>query len=115
MTRSIWATALAASAIALALFTAALLPGVAFAASGANASSHTHRVAVLEPGSGFPTPSRAVTSLQQKLAAKGFSPGRVDGRFGPLTRAAVRRFQRADGLAVDGIVGPHTRHGLAAG
>ncbi len=58
MTRSIWATALAASAIALALFTAALLPGVAFAASGANASSHTHRVAVLEPGSGFPTPSR---------------------------------------------------------
>ena len=32
-----------------------------------------------------------------------------------MTRAVVQRFQQADGLAVDGIVGPHTRHGLAAG
>jgi peptidoglycan hydrolase-like protein with peptidoglycan-binding domain len=107
MSRSIWAAALAILALAL-------VPGTALAASGGNAHD-SHKTVVLAAGSGFPTPSQAVRSLQARLAAKGFSPGRVDGRFGPLTRAAVQRFQRADGLAVDGIVGPHTRHGLAAG
>lgn len=31
-----------------------------------------------------------------------------DGRFGPATEAATKRFQRKAGLAVDGIVGPLT-------
>ena len=118
MSRSIWATAVAASALALALFAAALVPSFALAAGGSSAdSAHSqpHRATVLGPGSGFPTPSRAVRSLQTKLTANGFSPGPVDGRFGPLTRSAVERFQQADGLAVDGIVGRHTRHGLSAG
>ena len=118
MSRSIWATALAACAVALALFAAALVPSVALAAGGSSAdSAHSqpHRATVLGPGSGFPTPSRAVRSLQTKLTANGFSPGPVDGRFGPLTKSAVERFQQADGLAVDGIVGRHTRHGLSAG
>ena len=115
MSRSIWATALAVCAVAVVLFTAALLPGVALAAPGHNAPSSTHHPVLLGPGSGFQTPSGAVRSLQTKLTARGFSPGPVDGRFGPLTGAAVKRFQRADGLAVDGIVGPRTRHGLAAG
>ncbi len=50
-----------------------------------------------------------VKYLQQKLNALGFNVGGVDGSFGPKTLAGVRAFQKANGLAVDGVVGPATR------
>lgn len=49
-----------------------------------------------------------VMALQYMLSSRGFSVGKVDGVFGPATEKAVRRFQKAKGFTVDGIVGPVT-------
>lgn len=54
-----------------------------------------------------------VRFLQQKLKDLGYDPGPVDGIFGPRTERAVRSFQAARGLAVDGIVGRRTWAALA--
>lgn len=56
-----------------------------------------------------------VKRLQRLLEHAGFSPGDIDGAFGPNTLKAVRKAQKAHGLATDGIVGPLTWHALEAG
>lgn len=50
----------------------------------------------------------AVRLLQAILRALGYDPGPVDGIFGERTETAVRLFQAAHGIAVDGVVGPGT-------
>ena len=50
----------------------------------------------------------AVRKLQELLNALGYDCGSVDGIFGSKTKAAVLAFQKANGLAADGIVGPLT-------
>lgn len=54
-----------------------------------------------------------VSSLQFRLALRGFPSGGFDGHFGPRTRAAVQRFQEWAGLESDGIAGPATMRALA--
>ncbi|MBA2475710.1 MAG: peptidoglycan DD-metalloendopeptidase family protein, partial [Actinobacteria bacterium] len=46
--------------------------------------------------------------LQFRLAWHGFPSGRLDGAFGPRTRAALRRFQRWARLTADARAGPRT-------
>jgi len=43
-----------------------------------------------------------VLELQQLLADKGYRPGKVDGKLGKNTRAAIRRFQKSQGLPING-------------
>ncbi len=65
-------------------------------------------------GQGRPTLRRGargdlVRLIQEKLRID------VDGAFGPATEAALRQFQRLNGLVPDGIVGPRTWATLEAG
>jgi peptidoglycan hydrolase-like protein with peptidoglycan-binding domain len=55
-----------------------------------------------------------VRALQRRLAGLGFTPGPVDGRYGPLTTRAVMGFQTAARLLADGITGAHTLSALRA-
>lgn len=54
-----------------------------------------------------------VSDLQRRLSALGFDVGKVDGMFGAQTAQALGQFQRAAGLAADGIGGPSTLAALA--
>ena len=49
-----------------------------------------------------------VKTIQQKLKNWGYYTGAVDGIFGAKTTAAVKAFQKKNGLVVDGIVGAKT-------
>lgn len=49
-----------------------------------------------------------VRRIQQKLKNWGYYTGSVDGIYGTQTQSAVRKFQRDNGLTVDGIAGPKT-------
>ena len=49
-----------------------------------------------------------VTEIQTRLKAWGYYDGAVDGVYGSRTEAAVRWFQRQNGLSADGQAGPQT-------
>jgi peptidoglycan hydrolase-like protein with peptidoglycan-binding domain len=83
------------------------------------------------PGSGYPSsPSRPVSpppshptilpsaglstlDVQVALNYLGYSVA-TDGDWGPETESAVRKFQAANGLAADGVVGQQTANALSA-
>lgn len=65
-----------------------------------------------------PGGSRAVSSgsvvaaAQEELTQLGYYNGGIDGAFGPMTSAAVQRFQQDNGLPVTGRLDRNTRASL---
>lgn len=55
-----------------------------------------------------------VELVQRMLNEKGYACGSADGIFGAKTESAVRSYQKAKGLSVDGIVGDNTYAKLLA-
>lgn len=58
--------------------------------------------------------SEAVRTLQENLTQLEYYSGSITGKYGRLTKEAVRRFQKANGLSADGIAGPRTFEALNA-
>lgn len=73
------------------------LSAVAIPKTGASASAQG--AATLKP---------STREIQQALKNAGFYQGAVDGKTGPLTKSAVKEFQRIHGLKADGVVGKQT-------
>jgi peptidoglycan hydrolase-like protein with peptidoglycan-binding domain len=107
--------ATAARGVLVALIGAFLLfAGPAAAEAKSEPQGTRAEAGLIAPGTGYSEPhgSARVRVLQRRLLRAGERPGPVDGRFGPLTEAAVRHFQDRQGLAVDGLVGPLTAAAL---
>lgn len=49
-----------------------------------------------------------VKQVQEKLKRWGYYSGNIDGIYGSGTQSAVKKFQKNNGLSVDGIVGKKT-------
>lgn len=59
--------------------------------------------------------SDAVRKMQKALRTKGYYKGTVDGKFGPGTKTAVRKYQASIGLYADGKPGNRTLTALYEG
>ena len=81
----------------------AIVAAIILAFGGFTATEEAE-AAVLKQGSS----GSLVRTVQTKLKNWGYYTGSVDGIYGSLTVAAVKYFQRVNGLAVDGIIGEKT-------
>lgn len=68
------------------------------------------------PQSNLPQPDANIQlskkDIQYLLKELGYYSGKIDGVFGPQTKAAVKKFQKNQSLVVDGVVGKKTRAAL---
>jgi len=53
-----------------------------------------------------------LSKAQQALADKGFNPGPIDGKMGPLTKGAITKFQEKEHLKVSGRLDKETKDKL---
>lgn len=90
--------------IYLMLFISLAVVGVTTAVAVSITSEPATEVAIV----GASSSKSDIKLIQQKLKNWGYYTGSVDGIYGAKTKAAVKYFQRRNGLTVDGIVGNKT-------
>lgn len=87
-------------------------PAAAAANAAANTATQTTPVASFTGSLQIGSRGDAVKELQSMLSKLGYYSGTLDGDYGSYTDAAVRKFQAARGLYVDGVVGSYTMAAL---
>jgi hypothetical protein len=63
-------------------------------------------------GRGSSTNSSVVAQVQRSLAQEGYYKGAIDGDMGPRTHYAIRAYQRAHNLPVDGTINDRLLAGM---
>ena len=86
----------------------------ACSSSSSPPSSSTPSTSATSTTSGGALSASAIRSLQTDLTKVGCYHGSIDGSIGPQTTQAIRNFQAASHLAVDGVYGPDTEGQLLA-
>lgn len=90
-------------AIAFLVLTTCICVGTAIPNAGTETDTAAYAAALRQGSSGA-----TVIKVQQKLKNWGYYSGSVDGIYGKNTVAAVKLFQKKNGLTVDGIAGTKT-------
>jgi hypothetical protein len=67
----------------------------------------------LQARTAMAAPLNGTRAVQQRLADLGYKPGKADGLLGPRTRAAIRAFERDNGLPETGRPSPAVIHALS--
>ena len=67
---------------------------------------------IVEALSKYGSRGSEVRTIQEKLKRWGYYTGNVDGIYGSQTTAAVKSFQKKNGLTVDGIAGTNTLNAM---
>lgn len=88
--------------------------------SGMGVSCHQYLVSLREEYAGIPmlqlgSAGEAVAGIQRTLKELGYFAGECDGMFGEATQAAIRRFQKANGLTETGMADRSTQFRLGEG
>ena len=96
--------------LALAVQAPVRVAGAAPASAAAVTSVHRFGREVVRPGDVDADPYHVehVIEVQRRLERLGLYTAAVDGRFGPVTEAAVKAFQRRNHLRATGVVGHRT-------
>jgi peptidoglycan hydrolase-like protein with peptidoglycan-binding domain len=90
------------------------LVGALAAACSSNSSSDTTTSDSTTSTTSATRSTAAVSGMQMALASVGCYAGAVNGISGPATTQALRAFQAASGLTVDGVYGIQTKSKLLA-
>jgi len=69
-------------------------------------------IVVLLAGPAWAMANEKIVKVQEALKEKGDNPGPADGIMGKQTRAAVKKFQKANGLKATGTVDDQTAEKL---
>jgi peptidoglycan hydrolase-like protein with peptidoglycan-binding domain len=91
-------------ALSLAVSLTACVPNNTRRSNSSNQYAGSQNTSHQQPVPSYPLQSRQeIMELQQLLAEQGYRPGKVDGHLGKNTTDAIRRFQRSQGLPVEGL------------
>ena len=76
------------------------------------AVSRSYENSVLPTVSQYGSRGNEVIAIQERLKERGLFNDDVTGYYGPITQAAVKRFQKQQGISQTGIAGPQTLKAL---